>query len=46
MNVPTLEPLKIPSITIGEGKGVVNVVQNFKNFDLYGVGASVIGNFE
>ncbi|KAF2900822.1 hypothetical protein ILUMI_05361 [Ignelater luminosus] len=44
--VPPLEPVNIPSITIGEGKGAVNVVQNYKSFDLYGVGTSQIGKFE
>lgn len=46
LNVPPLQPLNVPSITIGEGKGAVNVVQNYKNFNLFGVGTSTIENFE
>ncbi|KAF2900825.1 hypothetical protein ILUMI_05364 [Ignelater luminosus] len=46
LNVPPLQPLNIPSITIGEGKGAVNVVQKYKNFNLYDVGKSIIEKIE
>ncbi|KAF2900819.1 hypothetical protein ILUMI_05358 [Ignelater luminosus] len=36
-NIPVLEPLEVTSITIGEGKSAVNVVQNYKNAKLYGL---------
>nr|XP_022899726.1 protein takeout-like [Onthophagus taurus] len=36
MGLPSLDPLKVPSLVIGEGTGPVNVVQNFSNVMLYG----------
>ncbi|KAF2887161.1 hypothetical protein ILUMI_19012 [Ignelater luminosus] len=36
LNIAPLEPLYIPSLTIGEGKGAVHVVQNFRGINMYG----------
>ena len=36
-NFPGIEPVNIPSMTIGEGTGTVHVVQNFKNVKVYGI---------
>ncbi|KAF2900824.1 hypothetical protein ILUMI_05363 [Ignelater luminosus] len=45
LKVPTIQPLNVPSITIGEGKGAVNVVQKYKNYNLYDLSTGKIGNF-
>ncbi|XP_023023072.1 protein takeout [Leptinotarsa decemlineata] len=38
----TFDPLHIPELVIGEGKGPVNVVQHFRDVDLYGLTESIV----
>ncbi|XP_050316008.1 protein takeout-like [Anthonomus grandis grandis] len=37
LSLSTFDPLDIPELYIGEGKGPVNVAQNFKNVQLHGL---------
>ncbi|XP_066144442.1 protein takeout-like [Euwallacea fornicatus] len=37
LELGSLEPLDIPSLDIGEGRGAVNVAQHFKNVKLHGL---------
>ncbi|XP_066255637.1 protein takeout-like [Euwallacea similis] len=37
LGLGSLEPLDIPALDIGEGRGAVNVAQHFKNVKLYGL---------
>ncbi|KAF2881434.1 hypothetical protein ILUMI_24720 [Ignelater luminosus] len=45
-NFQPLQPLNIPSITVGEGKSAVNVVQNFNNINIYNIPSSTINKAE
>jgi len=42
LKIGKLEPLVISSAQIGEGKGAVNVAQNYKNFKIYGISDSIV----
>ncbi|GJQ81234.1 hypothetical protein Trydic_g20453 [Trypoxylus dichotomus] len=42
LGIPVFEPLKITEMVIGEGTGPVNVQQNFRNIELYGLTGSKI----
>lgn len=42
IGLPPMEPLPIPALIIGEGKGPVNVQQNFKNVKLHGLTDSTV----
>ncbi|KAF2900821.1 hypothetical protein ILUMI_05360 [Ignelater luminosus] len=39
---PKIQPLDIPSITVGEGKGAVHVIQNFNDVKIYGIPLAVL----
>ncbi|KAK4878718.1 hypothetical protein RN001_011224 [Aquatica leii] len=43
-NFDSIEPIKIPSLMIGEGKGAVHVVQNYKNMEVHNISKAVIKN--
>ncbi|XP_018570242.1 protein takeout [Anoplophora glabripennis] len=42
LGLKRFEPLDIPELIIGEGKGPVNVVQHFKDVELYGLTGSKV----
>ncbi|KYB27026.1 Protein takeout-like Protein [Tribolium castaneum] len=45
-NLPSLEPLEIPSLTIGAGNGPVGLEQKFKNVKIYGFTKPTTTQFE
>lgn len=42
LGLKRFDPLDIPELIIGEGKGPVNVVQHFKDVELYGLTGSKV----
>ncbi|KAF2900828.1 hypothetical protein ILUMI_05367 [Ignelater luminosus] len=45
LKVPSLHPFNVPSLTVGEGKGAVNLKQHYTNYDLYGFSKGNIEKF-
>ncbi|XP_044260426.1 protein takeout-like [Tribolium madens] len=45
-NLPSLEPLEVPSLTIGAGSGPVGLEQKFKNVKIYGFTKPTTTRFE
>ncbi|KAG5870445.1 hypothetical protein JTB14_003334 [Gonioctena quinquepunctata] len=41
---PSLEPLQIPSLTLGAGSGAVNLVQHYQNIRTYGLSITKVKN--
>lgn len=46
VNLPSLEPLQVPSLTINAGNGPVGLQQNFKNVKIYGFSTPETTEFE
>ncbi|CAG9767765.1 unnamed protein product [Ceutorhynchus assimilis] len=44
LGLASCDPLNIPGLYIGEGKGAVNVAQDFKNVKLHGISNAVVYN--
>ncbi|KAF5284911.1 hypothetical protein FQA39_LY16866 [Lamprigera yunnana] len=42
----SIEPIKVPSLSIGEGTGAVHVVQNYKNVEIHNIHSIVIESVE
>lgn len=45
-NLPPIDPLIIPSVTIVGETGAVNLVQKYKNFTTYGFGGVIVEKIE
>ncbi|KAF5284910.1 hypothetical protein FQA39_LY16865 [Lamprigera yunnana] len=43
-DVDSIDPIRIPSLTIGEGKGAVQVIQYYKNVEIHNIKSIIMNN--